>query len=574
MTLLADMAPIISGSVMDRRRDWYAFRAFNLYRLALGTILLGVFSLEGASRLFGKTDPTLFLWTVTVYLMIVLLSIGGSFWRRPSLWIQTHIQTLVDLISLGLLIHASGGFASSLSILLIMAVAASSILLPLYSALLAATMVFLMMLGEWSYEVWTLFATPDANPIAGGIADRLLAYMDTRSGELGHIGILGTSTFIAALLIHKLAERTRLSEALARRRSQELLEAAELNQVIIQHLQSGIIVVDGHARIRFINDTARGLLNYHNPVQGEPLDQVSTMLSHRLANWLSADLQDPKPFRQAEHLPDISPNFSHLSANNTADTLIFLEDSAQAAQQLQQIKLAALGRLSAGIAHEIRNPLASISHAAQLLKESTTTNNSDRRLGQIIHDNAKRANKIIANVLNLSKRDKTQPEDFILKPWLDNFSQEFLRGHSEQMPQLQLRVQPEDLAIRFATSQLQQILWNLCTNACVHGTPSGQTPKIRLVAALDPVRFRPYLDVIDFGPGIPEAEAKKIFEPFFTTKPRGTGLGLYIAREMCEANRGQLQYIRTPEGTSCFRITFANPSKQVSLNGTPERPNR
>ena len=176
--------------------------------------------------------------------------------------------------------------------------------------------------------------------------------------------------------------------------------------------------------------------------QGEPLDQVSPILSQRMATWLSADLQDPKPFRQAEHLPDVTPNFSHLSDNRMADTLIFLEDSAQIAQRLQQIKLAALGRLSAGIAHEIRNPLASISHAAQLLKESTTANNSDRRMGQIIHDNANRANRIIANVLDLSKRDKTQPEDLILKPWLEAFCQEFLQGHSEQEPHLQLRVKP------------------------------------------------------------------------------------------------------------------------------------
>jgi two-component system sensor histidine kinase PilS (NtrC family) len=275
-------------------------------------------------------------------------------------------------------------------------------------------------------------------------------------------------------------------------------------------------------------------------------------------------MHNPKPFRQHEHLPDVTPNFSHLSGTRAADTLIFLEDSEQVANRLQQIKLAALGRVTAGIAHEIRNPLASISHAAQLLGESASASNSDRRLGQIIHDNAKRASKIIGNVLDMSRREKAKPEDFALKPWLTEFCQEFLRGCKTGAPHLEIRVQPEGLGVRFDPSHLHQVLWNLCSNACVHGTDPGSTPRVRLAAGLDSVRTRPYLDVTDRGPGIPEAEAKKIFEPFFTTRSQGTGLGLYISREMCEANRAQLQYVPSAEGGTCFRIMFSNPGKQDS----------
>ena len=168
-------------------------------------------------------------------------------------------------------------------------------------------------------------------------------------------------------------------------------------------------MVDRFARIRLMNDTARQLLNYHAPARDVPLNEVSSVLSQRLATWLSISMHNPKPFRQDEHLPDLTPTFSYLGdPRKSGDMLIFLEDSAQAAQRLQQIKLAALGRLTASIAHEIRNPLASISHAAQLLQESSTASPSDKRLGQIIHDNSKRASTIIANVLDLSRRDKAK----------------------------------------------------------------------------------------------------------------------------------------------------------------------
>ncbi len=555
-TSLLKIAP---GTILDRRRYWYVFRAFNLYRLTLAALLLGVFLLDKELRFFGQTNPSLFLWTAVGYITLVVLSIAGSFIRQPCLQTQAHIQALVDIVALSVLIHASGGIISNLSFLLVIAVAASAILLPLHSVLLLAATAFLAMIGEWLYQAWEpLSESAGSGHLSISRLSQIVSELQLYSGDLGRLGILGASFFTAGLLTYTLAERVRRGEEIARHSYQELLDMAELNQAIVQHLQSGILVVNRLGQIRLMNDMARELLNYHDHVQSPLLSEVSPRLGKRLANWLSTGMHNPKPFRQDDHLPDVTPNFSHLSDNPSADTLIFLEDSEQVAQRLQQIKLAALGRLTAGIAHEIRNPLASISHAAQLMGESPTASGGDRRLGQIIHDNARRANTIISNVLDMSRRKKAKPEDFLLKPWLEGFCQEFLRSHHEQAPQLELRVQPPDLAIRFDTSHLRQVVWNLCSNACNHGTAPGQKPRVRLAAALDPARTRAQLDIMDFGPGIPEAEIKKIFEPFFTTNPQGTGLGLYISREMCEANRGQLQYIRSSEGGSCFRIVFAN----------------
>ena len=550
---------IIPGSILDRRRSWYVFRAFNLYRLTLVALLFGVFVLDQESRFFGTRDPELFGWTIMVYLILVLAAIGLGLWRRPSLSIQSHLQAFIDIVALSLLMYASGGAATNLGIVLVMALAASGVLLPLHSLLLLATLAFFLTLGGWVYQAWTPYA--DAAGVERLTLEhigRFSASLLSQNAELGRIGILGASFFVASLITFTLAERARRGEDLARQRSHELLEMAELNRAIIKHLQSGIIVVDSMVRIRLMNDTASELLNYHESAAHLPLNEISPQLSQRLATWLSSGLHNPKPFRQHEHLPDVTPYFSHLKN----DILIFLEDSSQTAQRLHQIKLAALGRLTAGIAHEIRNPLSSISHAAQLLNESKTASTGDRRLSQIVHDNAKRANKIITNVLDLSRRDKVRPEDLVLKSWLEEFCREFLLSRNDTPPKIELRVKPADIAIRFDPSHLQQVLWNLCNNACLHGASDDGTVRIRLSAQIDERRGRPYLDVIDFGSGIPEIEIKKIFEPFFTTQPKGTGLGSYISREMCEANRAQLQYLRLDEESgSCFRLTFASASR-------------
>jgi two-component system sensor histidine kinase PilS (NtrC family) len=225
--------------------------------------------------------------------------------------------------------------------------------------------------------------------------------------------------------------------------------------------------------------------------------------------------------------------------------------------QLQQIKLAALGRLTAGIAHEIRNPLTAISHAAQLLEESTSASASDRRLAQIAHDNVKRANRIISDVLDLARRDRVKPERLMLAPWLEAFREEFLRGIDGPAPEWRHCVEQDELVVLFDSHQLRQVLWNLCANACQHGVRSGETPRIELRIGQESSHGRPLLEVRDAGPGISPENISHLFEPFFTTRAKGTGLGLYLARELCEANRAQLQYLPMTEGGSCFRLTFA-----------------
>lgn len=551
------LAGLHATRFVDRRQLWVVFRASNTYRLILAALLLAAFVLDEQNRLFGKQDPRLFLGAAVSYMVLAVIAIAGSYWRRPVLKVQAHLQMLVDLMALTIMINASGGLASSLNSLLIAAVAASSILLPLGSSLLAAALGFFLLTGSWLVDRWQ---ASEALARAGrgpgswpGLWDQLHGSAD----DLVRLGVLGAVLFIAAVLTHALAERARRGEALARQRSTELLEVAELNQGIIRHLQNGVVVVDSAGQVQLLNDTARTLLGCPGAKHGMALGEISPPLARRLWAWQASGGLESPAFRPADHRPELIPRFTRLSGRQAASVLVLLEDSDQIALQLQQIKLAALGRLTAGIAHEIRNPLAAISHAAQLLQESAGAGASDRRLARIVHDNVKRANRIIGDVLDLARRDRVSLERLALEPWLEAFRRDFPRGLEGPPPEWRQRVEPIDLIVIFDPHQLHQVLWNLCANACQHGTRSGDTPRIELRAGLESDQGLAFLEVRDAGPGIPAENVGHLFEPFFTTRAKGTGLGLYLARELCEANRAQLQYLPIIEGGSCFRITFA-----------------
>lgn len=566
MTLPDPLASLYTDRFTDRRHLWQVFRATNIYRLVLASLLLGVFALDEQNRLFGKQNPSLFLWAGLTYLALAVITLAGSYWRRPRLLVQAHVQMLVDLTVLTVIINASGGLSSSLNSLLIAAVAANGILLPLLSALLTAALGFFLLTSSWLTGVWQHAQLLSQLKNGPEIWDSFWDRLHNTTDDWVRLGVLGAVLFAAAGLTHALAERARRGEALARQRTWELLEVAELNQGIIRHLQNGVIVTDTSGQIQLINDTAREWLGTPNAASGSMLDQVSRPLAKALERWLHEGGNEAFPFRPAEHRPELIPRFTRLSGRQAANTLILLEDSEQTATQLQQIKLAALGRLTAGIAHEIRNPLTSISHAAQLLEESTSTNTSDRRLAQIVHDNVKRANRIISDVLDLARRDRVKPERLVLVSWLEAFREEFLRGVDGPAPEWHQQVEPADLMVLFDAHQLRQVLWNLCANACQHGVHPGETPRIELRAGQETHHLRPFLEVRDSGPGIAPDSAFRLFEPFFTTRAKGTGLGLYLARELCEANRAHLQYLPTTGSGCCFRLTFLPPGPALEMD--------
>ena len=316
--------------------------------------------------------------------------------------------------------------------------------------------------------------------------------------------------------------------------------------------------------VRMHNHAAWMLLNQPEISQKTKLLDISMSLFDLYKSW-----------NKAAENPAFRNHLGKLKRSNQADlqvrivpvglrkhdkgSVIYLNDNTEVDKQVQETKLASLGRLTASIAHEIRNPLGAISHAAQLLDESSELHSADKRLATIIQDQSVRLNNIINNVLRLSKREKSKPEKIDLSPWLRKFLEEFSRTNDLQDDWFSLKITPPDGSVTMDANNFHQVLWNLCKNAKKYGVHQGENIHIQLLANINQPETSPYLDVIDNGPGISANHQSQLFEPFFTTSDTGTGLGLYLARELCKNNGGDLRYINMPEGGSCFRIEFPSP---------------
>ncbi len=542
----------IDAQVLDERRHGYLLRAVNLYRLALAATLSTLFLLvEDKARFFNTSQPDLFLFAIWGYTGCAALFLLTSLARWPNLNVQAHLQAVIEIGVLTFMIYASGGMGSHLMTVLVMAIAANAILLPMSSGLSLAILALLLAV------LASLMAPEMANrppllsfdflPDHYGLHGIPLRLGFPNSQEWSRLGVFGLVLLTVAFTTHALADRARKSEALADRRARQLQEIAELNEAIVHHLQSGILVARPDGTVRLMNETARLLL--HAPdVPPTTLALICPALAERLEQWHQGAWDNPQPLRIRQGETEILPEFTHLGVAGLADVLIFLEDADRVAHRLQQIKLAALGRLTASIAHELRNPLAAIHHAAQLLQETAAA----PRLVQIVLDHTQRANAIIREVLDVSRRDKAEREVIALAPFLQQFAEEFAKTHTPA-PRLVLQVAAHH-EVCFDPRHLRQILWNLCQNACLHGQPADDAP-LTLVIAVAQDRQRLFIDVDDFGPGIPPGAQRKLFEPFFTTRAQGTGLGLYISRELCEANRARLSFLTPDHPGSRFRLT-------------------
>jgi two-component system sensor histidine kinase PilS (NtrC family) len=361
-----------------------------------------------------------------------------------------------------------------------------------------------------------------------------------------------------------LARNLRESEERVRQREVDVANLAELNQFIVQHLRESILVVDANDTIRLINESAALLLHGASVPQGTPLGEVSPRLLYLLETWRrrSDDWQlTTLTMLASDGGSLVQPHFVSLDSSGRGPTLVFLEDTTLIVERVQQSKLAALGRLSASIAHEIRNPVGAMSHAAQLLAETPTLSPQERRLTDIITNNGERVSTIINNVLQLSRRDTTRPERIELNAWLAEFLAEFRQTSEVDERAIRMVASAGDLDVRVDPSHLYQLLWNLCENALKYGRRDDNDAPVELHTGRISTSERPFLEISDRGPGIAAADAERIFEPFFTGSKGGTGLGLFIARELAQCNRAALIYEPRNGGGSIFRVVFADPQR-------------
>ena len=513
-------------------------RVYNYYRLVISIALLLAFLNDPTRALLGAEAPTLFVVTIVAYVAVNLLLAVATFIVPPLLDRigQAALFTLVafDVLSLTVLMHSSGGVASGLAPLTLVAIGAGAILLDGRVMLVLPAVASLAVL--YSEVLRTLGA-------------------GMRNGEYFQAGILGALYFATAIVLRRLAARLRHSEHESLQRAREVQNLEQLSDAVIQRMRTGILVVNREGRIRMANSAARQLVRN----QGARSDQdLPPPLLERLAAWRADAQARGQPFQVESAGPDLRANFSAIRPDEDADTIVFLEDQSEVQQQAQQLKLAGLGRLSASIAHEIRNPLGAISHAAQLLAESPDLVAPDQRLAEIIQAHCRRVNTIIANVLELSRRRQPSLERIALPEWLARFIAEYQESHPSH-PRIDVNASGDDVSVQFDPSHLQQVLTNLVDNALRYA--SGADGAVRLTAGIDDISERPYLQVVDDGPGIAPDRITQLFEPFFTTEAKGTGLGLYISRELCEANQARLSYVPAVPRGSCFRIAFAHPKR-------------
>jgi len=529
---------------VERRRfllNLSLLKTYAYYRVLVGIALLGVFLQPFVSTRIGSLNDTLFFWSAIAYSGINLLSAVTTNALPPRLFERqaiTVVVVLVDVIALACLTYLSGGVSSGLGVVLLISVAAASIFVEgRASTFIAAVATIAMLYEEFYLGLSTIYISAD--------------YFQA--------GILGITYFAAALSIRYLSNRLRRTEITSLSRAAEVADLERVNRSIVQRMRTGILVVDREDHVRMANQSARSLLGLAS--RDDELGAVPTALATRLGDWRMDTYVRGGPFHVTPTTPEIRANFSAVRSEDPAgDVIVFLEDTTEIAQQAQQLKLAALGRLSASIAHEIRNPLGAISHAAQLLSESQSLEKGDRRLTDIIHSHCKRLNGVIENVLEVSRRRPPSPIRLNLKEWLEQFATEFKQAGMDDAD-IKLNVNPTGTEIRIDPGQLGQAVTNLVQNGLRYSRAATGRAAVLLEGGIDPATERPYLNVIDRGAGVPEGKEKNLFEPFFTTERTGTGLGLYITRELCEANQARVTYSRHEGGGSNFRITFAHPDR-------------
>jgi two-component system sensor histidine kinase PilS (NtrC family) len=527
--------PFSKGYGIPARQAWLLLKVFLGYRLILAGMFVVLFYSYTDSSLLGTYDSKLFTYSSQSYLILSIISGICVAWRLTSYTTQAQLLIFTDILILTLIMHASGGVNSGMGALLAVSIAAGGLLIGGRCAMLFAALASLSVLTE---QV---------------VADYSHSF---DSISYGNAGMLGASFFTIALLSYVLAKRSEQISELADQQQQTIIKLEDLNKYIIQHLQSGIIIANKQQAIQMANESALRLVNL--TALPDKLGDISDHLSLAFQTWL-ADSEQNTALLQLPNQSEIHSRFMPLPTGNDFFYMIILEDIALYNQQVQQSKLASLGRLTASIAHEIRNPLGAISHAGQLLAENPLLSIQDQRLTEIIRTHSVRVNHIIEDILQLSRRSDSRREKIRLDSWLDNYLKNFVFEHSVNIDAFKLSHQAEPLCALIDPGHLRQIMDNLCRNALKYGKPETGPIVLRVFA----IRQAPCIEVIDNGSGINRKHQLHLFEPFFTTSSSGTGLGLYISRELAELNQAKLSYYLTADNRSCFRLCLLNAEQTI-----------
>jgi two-component system sensor histidine kinase PilS (NtrC family) len=529
----------------NQQQNHRIFQIYHFYRMALSLVLWTSFYLRGPTSALGSIDQTLFLQAYSVYTLAnVLALLFSPLHGKASVNVRVLVSfsiIIVDILLLALLSYTCGGVSSGLAHLMLVPVATGSIL---FSTRLGIFLAAIGSIAAMYSEGYLYFVLPGSENY----------YVQA--------GLLGMLLFVLSLGLQYLGYRIRQKELINRQQAASIQSLQEINQQIIQRMQTGIVVVSRTGDVLNSNDSARRLLSSSEAATNS-MDRLPSALTQQLELWLAQPGVRSLPFQTQPGAPELLAHFSFLQTQSTPNILIFLEDYSQLSSRAQHLKLMSLGRLSASIAHEIRNPLGAISHACQLLGESPHANPEDQRLLAIINTHTQRVNNIIGSILEHSRQRQQVAELFALGPWLEQFVARFCNSYAHPVL-CELDNRQDDLQLRFNPGQLEQLLTNLCDNAIRYSVEGCGKAWVRISASRHESSGNPVIDVCDAGPGVAAERAEQIFEPFYTTESSGTGLGLFICKEICEANLARIFHTRSHDGLSCFRIQFSHPDRNIS----------
>jgi len=512
------------------RRELLAYSMFRAFEAAM---IAFVVSGPGTGWLGEQRFAEIAPWVCVAYLAVslVLLLLARS---RVSITVQIAAGTLLDILFANLAIQVLPDATPVVAIMLVLNVAAASLLLSLPFGLASALLAGATFIAQ---DLWRHMAgAGDTRPFAEPFA-------------------FTGAYFAIAFAIHSLGKRVADSETVATQRGAEAADLASINELIIRRMPTGVLIVEGDGRIALANTSAMSLLG----VAGDGhrvIDLTAPALAQRLQQWRDSTTtplqRDLTPIRMGPDNADIVPQFIRLHADGD-QVLCFLDDTSQASRRAESITLAALGRFSASLAHEIRNPLSAISYSTQLLEESRDLTAMDRKMLEIVRQQTQRMNGIVESVLSLARRERARPEPVDLVELAMDFLEEYTHSYPLDVDSLDLALPKDPLMAMADPKHVHQIILVLVSNARYYGRMPEQPARITVRVHRDGARAA--VDVLDRGPGISEHDQRQLFRPFHTTSPHGTGLGLHIARELAHANGGDLVYIRMPIG-SCFRLTL------------------
>ena len=514
----------------------------NVYRL-LVAMLLAAANFGGLINTVGfKGSAQIASAGVITYLLFATFYLFSAQRKNVNFYRLATYSLFTDIFFLSLLVVVFAGGIGGLGILLVFTCAIAAMVLPLRVALLLASITSIALI---STALWSVLAN------------------NFPAASLVRAGLLSTTAMVAVIMGNRLAYWARDYRLIAEKQKETLTELEQVNELIIRRMRTGVLAVDESGMIRVMNESAWFLLGSPS-VRERSLQSLSPRLDRALEDWKEDMTADPKPVSLEPSQAQVLPGFVALPGKSGFGGLIFLNDNNVVARRAVELSVNSLAKLSGSIAHEIRNPLAALTHASQLLEESPQIRLPEMRLINIIQNHAKRMNGIIENILQLSRREQSRPELVPLHLFLPDFVNEFQASQVSRQLDFQFVIDPADTYVLFDRSQLSQCLWKLLDNAVDHASKDKSVPKVRLALRRDQASGFCIITIADNGPGINKAQLSKIFEPFYTTRKDGSGLGLYIAKQLCEANQAELT-VDSEAGEGAFfhiRLSLARAHSQ------------